>query len=109
MSSQARILLVDDEAAIIDNLAPFLERSGFEVLTANNGEEAIDQIENQSPDWRQWFEPDPIALREIGEVLMFHYLQLGEAQRDQDGHCQDHDGRGNCPRQEQAFLCPVVL
>jgi len=31
MSAQARILLVDDEAAIIENLAPFLERSGFEV------------------------------------------------------------------------------
>jgi len=31
MSPQAQILLVDDDAAILENLAPFLERSGFRV------------------------------------------------------------------------------
>lgn len=50
MSAQARILLVDDESAIIDNLAPFLERSGFDVRTAANGEEAIESIEAESPE-----------------------------------------------------------
>jgi DNA-binding response OmpR family regulator len=50
MAPQTRILLVDDEIAIIENLAPFLERSGFEVLTASNGEEAITKIEAESPE-----------------------------------------------------------
>ena len=31
MSTQAHILLVDDESAIIENLVSFLGRSGFEV------------------------------------------------------------------------------
>jgi CheY-like chemotaxis protein len=50
MSPQTCILLVDDEAAIIENLAPFLERSGFQVITASNGEEAIAEIQSESPE-----------------------------------------------------------
>jgi len=50
MSTQAHILLVDDESAITENLAPFLERSGFVVSTASNGEEAIAKIETEAPD-----------------------------------------------------------
>lgn len=49
MSTQAHILLVDD-SAIIDNLAPFLERSGFEVSTASTGEDAIAIIEIEMPE-----------------------------------------------------------
>lgn len=44
------ILLVDDEKPIIDNLAPFLSRSGFCVQVASDGEEALQQIENTRPD-----------------------------------------------------------
>ncbi len=44
MPIQARILLVDDESAIIENLASFLERSSFEVKTSTNGEEALANI-----------------------------------------------------------------
>ena len=50
MSPQTRILLVDDEAAIIENLAPFLERAGFGVITASNGEDALAKIESDSPE-----------------------------------------------------------
>jgi len=50
MSTQAHILLVDDETAIIENLSPFLERSGFVVSTASNGEEAIDKIKTEAPE-----------------------------------------------------------
>ncbi len=39
-----RLLLVDDETAITDNLAPFLSRSGFDVAVAADGEEALLQI-----------------------------------------------------------------
>jgi DNA-binding response OmpR family regulator len=44
------ILLVDDESAITENLAPFLARSGFRVSTAANGEEALEKIKSESPD-----------------------------------------------------------
>ena len=44
MDDKPRILLVDDESAITDNLAPFLERSGFTVMVAADGEEALKQV-----------------------------------------------------------------
>jgi len=44
MQSKPSILLVDDESAITDNLAPFLSRSGFEVTVASNGEEALQKV-----------------------------------------------------------------
>ena len=45
-----KILLVDDESAITENLAPFLERSGFIVTVAANGQEALDRLESFAPD-----------------------------------------------------------
>jgi DNA-binding response OmpR family regulator len=50
MSPRPHILLVDDEPSIIENLAPFLERSGFEVSTADNGSRALDLISQAGPD-----------------------------------------------------------
>ena len=44
MKSKPSILLVDDETAITDNLAPFLGRSGFEVTVAANGEQAFKRL-----------------------------------------------------------------
>lgn len=41
MNPHPSILLVDDESAITDNLAPFLSRSGFKVAVARDGEEAL--------------------------------------------------------------------
>ena len=46
----AQILLVDDEKAITDNLAPFLERTGFTVQVAMDGEDALRKIEHAAPD-----------------------------------------------------------
>jgi DNA-binding response OmpR family regulator len=50
MSIQARTLLVDDESAIIENLASFLERFGFEVKTVANGEETLTNIKIEVPE-----------------------------------------------------------
>jgi len=50
MKDNVRILLVDDERAITDNLAPFLERSGFSVTVAADGEEALQQVEAMKPE-----------------------------------------------------------
>jgi DNA-binding response OmpR family regulator len=46
MSAKPKILLVDDETAITNNLAPFLSRAGFEVVVASDGEQALKTIEN---------------------------------------------------------------
>ncbi|MFL7812739.1 MAG: response regulator transcription factor [Anaerolineales bacterium] len=50
MSAHPHILLVDDEPSIIENLAPFLERSGFEVSTAANGAQGLEIIDQAEPD-----------------------------------------------------------
>ncbi len=44
------ILLVDDEAAITDNLAPFLTRAGFDVVVAADGEQALARVAEEDPD-----------------------------------------------------------
>jgi DNA-binding response OmpR family regulator len=50
MSARPRILLVDDEPAITSNLAPFLERAGFDAVTAADGEQALACIADSAPD-----------------------------------------------------------
>jgi DNA-binding response OmpR family regulator len=50
MDAQSKILLVDDESAITSNLAPFLERAGFAVTVAADGEEALRQVTAVPPD-----------------------------------------------------------
>jgi DNA-binding response OmpR family regulator len=44
------VLLVDDEEAITVNLASFLERSGFKVSIASDGEQALDRVNHAPPD-----------------------------------------------------------
>ncbi|WP_288765912.1 response regulator transcription factor [uncultured Varibaculum sp.] len=46
----ARLLVVDDEPNIRDLLASSLRYTGFEVITAANGSEAIKQAESTNPD-----------------------------------------------------------
>ncbi|MGA9531530.1 MAG: response regulator transcription factor [Anaerolineales bacterium] len=50
MEHKRKLLLVDDESAITDRLAPFLTRAGFEVVVARDGEEAIQWVEEHAPD-----------------------------------------------------------
>lgn len=50
MDDIPRILLVDDEEAITANLSPFLERSGFRVTVAANGEQALHEVQETGPD-----------------------------------------------------------
>lgn len=45
-----RILLVEDEAHIVRVMKMALERAGFAVETASNGEEALKYLENGHPD-----------------------------------------------------------
>ena len=50
MNKRPTILLVDDEPAITANLAPFLERAGFAVVTAVAGLAALRRIAETPPD-----------------------------------------------------------
>jgi len=47
---QFTLLLVDDEEMIIESLGPILERSGFHVMFASNGEEALNTVQSHHPD-----------------------------------------------------------
>jgi DNA-binding response OmpR family regulator len=50
MKTKPSILLVDDETAITDNLAPFLGRAGFAVTVASDGEAALRLVSAGKPD-----------------------------------------------------------
>ena len=45
-----KILVVDDEQAIVDLLTFNLKKEGYDVVTANDGEEAILKTESENPD-----------------------------------------------------------
>lgn len=50
MEAKPKLLLVDDEIAITDRLAPFLTRAGFEVKVAADGEAALQETISYAPD-----------------------------------------------------------
>src|SRR5437879_353763 len=45
-----KLLVVDDEADLIAELKPLLERMGYEVVTAHDGEQALSKAEQANPD-----------------------------------------------------------
>nr|1MVO_A Chain A, PhoP response regulator [Bacillus subtilis] len=45
-----KILVVDDEESIVTLLQYNLERSGYDVITASDGEEALKKAETEKPD-----------------------------------------------------------
>ncbi len=47
---EPRILVVDDEKIIVDLHRKLLERSGYDVIVASNGVEALEKIELEKPD-----------------------------------------------------------
>jgi len=50
MSQKAKILIVDDEPFNVDVLQQELEELNYQIITAFNGQEALDKIKNQQPD-----------------------------------------------------------
>lgn len=64
-----RILLVDDETDIIAIIAPILERSGFNVTTAQDGKAALLQIDTFNPDL---IVSDVVMPRMDGRALLRH-------------------------------------
>ena len=49
MMAKRKILLVDDEVDFVDLMKTRLEANGYEVITANNGKEALDRVKNDKP------------------------------------------------------------
>lgn len=50
MEAKKKILLVDDEVEIVDMIKIRLEASGYKVLTAYEGSEALDKAHREKPD-----------------------------------------------------------
>ena len=50
MSTKARILLVEDEDALVAGLTYSLEREGYDVIVARDGQVALDLLGGQAPD-----------------------------------------------------------
>jgi len=50
MSQKAKILIVDDEPFNVDVLLQELEELEYDLITASNGQEALDKIKGQQPD-----------------------------------------------------------
>ncbi|MBI5670404.1 MAG: response regulator transcription factor [Chloroflexi bacterium] len=50
MRAKPRILIVDDEVAITSNLSPLLERAGFDVIIAVDGNQGLRLVQEQTPD-----------------------------------------------------------
>ena len=50
MIDQAKILIVDDSADIVEFLADLLKATGYAIYTAGSGPEALEQIERERPD-----------------------------------------------------------
>jgi DNA-binding response OmpR family regulator len=48
--AKTKLLLVDDEVAILESLEPFLARAGFAVSVATDGEQALKHLSNDPPD-----------------------------------------------------------
>ena len=45
-----RLLIVDDEAGIVDEVRDFFQEEGYEVVTADTGKDGIDAISRFRPD-----------------------------------------------------------
>lgn len=50
MDEKKRVLVVDDEQAVLRFVDIGLTNAGYDVLTASNGKDALDLVKNEKPD-----------------------------------------------------------
>ncbi len=50
MNMKHKILVVDDEPDILHEVSFILEKKGFEVITAEDGQQALDRVKDNRPD-----------------------------------------------------------
>ena len=46
----SKILVVDDEKDVVELISFLLKKDGYDVVTAYNGREALEQVDKESPD-----------------------------------------------------------
>lgn len=78
---QAKILIVDDEQKLLDMIAAYLVKEGYDVVTALYGEAALSQFETDQPDLiiLDWMLPDISGidiLKEIRKTSMIPVIML---------------------------------
>ena len=76
-----QVLLVDDDPAMLRILSKWLAKAGYPVRTAADGQEALDAIELECPDFlvTDWEMPrlDGLELcRQVREMLLPHYVYI---------------------------------
>ena len=50
MGTKRKVLIIDDEEAILKNMGDFLKAKGYEVCTDPDGNQGIELVKTQSPD-----------------------------------------------------------
>ncbi|MBN1590586.1 MAG: diguanylate cyclase, partial [Pirellulales bacterium] len=78
-SENTRVLIVDDDPAMLRILSVWLEKAGYEVRTSDDGREALTSIENDPPDFliTDWEMPRMTGLelcRHVRELKLSQYI-----------------------------------
>ncbi len=47
---KTRLMIVDDEVDLLAELKPLMERSGYQIISATNGEQALELVAKEQPD-----------------------------------------------------------
>ena len=75
MGKNLKIVLIDDNADYLFTMETFLERNGFEVLTADDGQKGLDLIRKEKPD---------IVLLDVMMESLFSGFELCKKLRTED-------------------------
>jgi two-component system alkaline phosphatase synthesis response regulator PhoP len=75
MSQKAKVLIVDDEPNNVDFLEQALEDSGYQLITAANGQEALTKIQSEQPD---------LILLDLNMPVMDGFTVLAKVKEDPD-------------------------
>jgi CheY-like chemotaxis protein len=78
VAADKTILVVDDEPSVREYLATILKDAGFNVVTASDGEEALDRIKQEKPDF---ISLDLIMPRKSGHKLLYELRKNKEWSR----------------------------
>ncbi|MDO8752518.1 MAG: response regulator [Anaerolineales bacterium] len=74
MNQKAKVLIVDDEPNNVDFLEQALEDSGYQLITATNGQEALNKIQSEQPD---------LVLLDLAMPIMDGFAVLERVKADQ--------------------------
>lgn len=75
MHQMPKVLIVDDEPFNVDYLVQELEDCNYELLTACNGQEALDKIQSQQPD---------LILLDLAMPVLDGFAVLAQVKADSD-------------------------